>query len=165
MHKKHNFTGHLCIVWNKTRPDRIIRAARAFKGLAPVGASMQSTQPEVLKVIKRKNLPIEVARNMSEELQGEDVGFYSELIAGLPEQTFDGHLNDNRVLMEMGANVFNYNLRLLYGTEMSFPESQKKYVLKSGWRLTSDAFDIYESATIFEVEEVVLETPAMSEKK
>lgn len=126
---------------------------------------MQSTQPEVLKVIKRKNLPIEVARNMSEELQGEDVGFYSELIAGLPEQTFDGHLNDNRVLMEMGANVFNYNLRLLYGTEMSFPESQKKYVLKSGWRLTSDAFDIYESATIFEVEEVVLETPAMSEKK
>ena len=82
---KHNFPGHLCIVWNKTRPDRVMRTARAFKGLAPVGASMQSLQPEVLDAIKRKNLPIEVVREMSHELRGNSVSFFSELIACLPE--------------------------------------------------------------------------------
>ena len=126
---------------------------------------MQSMQPEVLEVIKRKNLPIEVARNMSEELQTDNVGFFSELIAGLPEQTFDGHLNDNRVLMDLNANTYNYNLRLLFGTEMNTDESRQKYVLKSGWRLTSDAFGVYDGTPVFEGEEVVLATPTMSESE
>lgn len=165
VHKKHNFPGHLCIVWNKTRPDRVMRAARAFRGLAAVGASMQSMQPEVLEVIKRKNLPIEVARDMSRELQTDNVGFFSELIAGLPKQTFDGHLNDNKVLMDLNANTYNYNLRLLFGTEMNTDESRGKYVGKSGWRLTSDAFGIYEGTPVFEGEEVVLATPTMSEEE
>lgn len=165
VHKKHNFPGHLCIVWNKTRPDRVMNAARAFRGLAPVGASMQSMQPEVLEVIKRKNLPIEVVRDMSAELQTDNVGFFSELIAGLPKQTFEGHLNDNKTLMDLGANIYNYNLRLLFGTEMNTDESRKEYVYKSGWRLTSDAFGIYEGTPVFEGEEVVLETPTMSEEE
>lgn len=165
VHKKHNFPGHLCVVWNKTRPDRVMKAARAFRGLAAVGASMQSMQPEVLEVIKRKNLPIEVARDMSRELQSEKTGFFSELIAGLPKQTFEGHINDNKVLMDLGANVYNYNLRLLHGTEMNTDESRARYVVKSGWRLTSDAFGVYEGVPVFEGEEVVLATPSMSEEE
>lgn len=74
-HKKHNFPGHPCVVWNKTRPDCVIKAARAFRGLAAVGSSMQSMQPEVFDVIKRKNLPIEVARDMSEEMRSSKVWF------------------------------------------------------------------------------------------
>lgn len=160
-----NFPGHLCVVWNKSRPDRVMRAARAFNGLAQVGASMQSMQPEVLKAIRRKNLPIEIARKMSEELQKDDVGFFSELIAGLPEQTFDGHIEDIKTLMGLGANIYNYGLRLLLGTLMNSDESRKKYVRKSGWRLQVDAFGVYEGEPVFEGEEMVLETSTMSENE
>ncbi len=162
-HKTTSFPGHLCIVWNKSRPDRVMAAARAFNGLAQVGASMQSMQPKVLKAIKRKNLPIEVARDMSDELQDEGVGFFSELIAGLPEQTFEGHIDDIKTLMGFGANIYNYGLRLLFGTPMSSDESREKYVRKSGWRLQVDAFGIYEGEPVFEGEEMVLETSTMSE--
>ena len=43
----------------------------------------------------------------------------SELIAGLPKRTFNGHSNDNKASMDLGANIYNYNLRLLFGTEIT----------------------------------------------
>ena len=41
-HEKYGYPGNVMVNWNKTRPDRVLRAAREFHGLARIGASMQS---------------------------------------------------------------------------------------------------------------------------
>ena len=56
MHIKHGWPYNVAVQWNKTRPDRILKVAREFKEIAPVGASMQSFDENALSAVKRKNL-------------------------------------------------------------------------------------------------------------
>lgn len=162
-HLRYGFPGHLCVVWNKSRPDRVLKTARKFRGLAQVGASMQSLHPEVLRAIKRKNLPLQSVANMHKELQGINTNLFSELIAGLPNQTLESHLEDNRKLMSFNAEIFNFVLRFLPGTEIDSHESRSKYYNnRSAWRLQDNAFGIYDDVQIFEGEELAVDTTTMS---
>jgi radical SAM superfamily enzyme YgiQ (UPF0313 family) len=163
-HERKGFPGHVLVQWNKTRPDRVLRVAQEFRGLAEVGASMQSLNPAVLDAIKRKNLPVtdvvKVKRALAEQGQAPQV--FSELILGLPMETWQSHVDANKALIDLGAEVFNYNLHLLPGTEMDTEESRSKYFHRTGWRLHDNAYGVYDGAKVFEGQEVVLETSTMS---
>lgn len=162
-HKTHGFPGHLAVQWHKNRPDRIINAAREVKDIARVGASMQSFNPDTLAAVKRKNLPLEKVVEMHAELNadGKEMPLVSELILGLPEETRESHLEANRIMIDAGAEVYNYNLYLLPGTEMDSPESRAKYFTLTNWRLQDNAFGIYDGVKVFEGQEMVQETPTM----
>lgn len=164
-HRKHGYPAHVGCQWNKTRPDRVLKVARELSELSEVGASMQSLDPDVLDAIKRKNLPLMEVKNLVEQLRSEGVPMplFSELIVGLPNETFHSHIQDNKTLIDLGAEVFNYNLHLLPGTEMDTDESRERYFRRTGWRLHDNAFGIYEGRKVFEGQEVVLATNAMSE--
>lgn len=165
MHDCHlatGFPGYLCVVWNKTRPERVLKTAKAFNGLAQVGASMQSLHPDVLAAIKRKNLPLDKVAEIRAGLQSDGTRMFSELIAGLPNQTLESHLDDNRRLMNLDAEVFNYLLRFLPGTEIDTPEMREKYYRGSVWRLQDSAFGVYNGEPVFEGEELALATSAMT---
>jgi radical SAM superfamily enzyme YgiQ (UPF0313 family) len=166
-HEKYGFPGHVGCQWNKSRPDRVMRVARELRGLSEVGASMQSLDSDVLDAIKRRNLQLEDVANMIGTLRSEGIetSFFSELILGLPNDSAESHLDANRKLMDLGAEVFNYNLHLLPGTEMDTPESRAKYITRTGWRLHDNAFGIYDGAKVFEGQEVVLGTNAMSSEE
>ena len=163
-HVKTGFPNFVAVMWNKTRPDRIINTAKAFKNIAQVGASLQSLSDNVLRAIKRKNLTMEQIALMRKELK--DIGtkekIFSELIIGLPYETRESHLKANRELIDLNFEVSNYNLHLLPGTEMYDEESRKKYFKKTGWRLYDNAYGIYDGEKIFEGEETVLETNSLS---
>lgn len=160
----YGFPGHVGCQWNKSRPDRVLKAAREFRGISEVGASMQSLTPAVLDAIKRKNLPLSDVAAMSKQLRDEGIPttLFSELIVGLPNETWQSHIDANKTLIDLGAEVFNYNLHLLPGTEMDSAESREKYFKRTGWRLHDNAFGIYEGEAVFEGQEVVLQTNAMS---
>lgn len=158
------YPGHVGVQWNKTRPDRVLRVARALGTLGEVGASMQSLDEAVLQTIKRKNLPIDTVADMMATLRDEGIhsALFSELIIGLPNETRQGHIDANKKLMELGTEVFNYNLHLLPGTEMDSRESRANYFKRTGWRLHDNAFGIYDGIKVFEGQEVVQETNTMS---
>lgn len=162
-HDKVGYPGHVAVQWNKTRPDRVLRVARAMGGLTEVGASMQSLNPDVLAAIKRRNLALDDVIGMLETLRNEeiDLTLFSELIIGLPNETSESHLDANRKLMDLGAEIFNYNLHLLPGTEMDTDESRDAYFTNLGWRLHDNAYGIYDGEKIFEGQEVVLGTTTM----
>ena len=163
-HLERGYPGHVSAQWNKTRPDRVLRVARELGAISEVGASMQSLKPEVLAAIKRRNLPVDVVADMIAKLneEGIDMPLFTELILGLPEETRESHIEANKTMIDLGAEVFNYNLHLLPGTEMDTRESRDRYFKRTGWRLHDNAFGVYDGTKVFEGQEVVLETPTMS---
>ena len=163
-HLERGYPGHVSAQWNKTRPDRVLRVARELGAISEVGASMQSLKPEVLAAIKRRNLPVDVVADMVAKLneEGIEMPLFTELILGLPEETHESHIEANKIMIDLGAEVFNYNLHLLPGTEMDTQESRARYFHRTGWRLHDNAFGIYDGVKVFEGQEVVLETSTMS---
>lgn len=162
-HLNFGFPGHVMVQWNKSRPDRVLETVKAFGGITELGASMQSLNPEVLDTIKRRNLPIEIVSDLMNALmnEGSNTTLFSELILGLPNETYESHLDANRRLMDLGAEVFNYNLHLLPGTEMDSADSRERYFKRTGWRLHDNAYGVYDGRKTFEGQEVVLETSSM----
>ncbi len=163
-HVKTGFPSFVAVQWNKTRPDRISKTAKAFKNIAQVGASMQTLDADVLSAIKRKNLTFEQVVQLKKELSsiGPKEKSFSELIIGLPNETRKSHIEANRKLIDLDFEVWNYNLHLLPGTEMDDEESRKNYFKKTGWRLHDNAYGIYQGEKIFEGQETVTETNTLS---
>ena len=93
-------------------------------------------------------------KKMLEELSSDGVGMplVTELILGLPEQTRQSHLDDNRTFIDEGAEMNNYNLFLLPGTEMDTKESREKWFKKTGVPILLN--------TSFNDREPIVETPA-----
>lgn len=163
-HSRKGFPLRVNAQWNKTRPDRVLETVRQLHGLTQVGASMQSLYPPTLKAIERKNLPLDEVITLNRRLADEGIQtrMFSELIVGLPEETWQTHIDANKALMDIGAEVFNYNLHLLPGTKMETAESRATYFKRTGWRLHDNAFGIYDGRKLFEGQEIVLATQTMS---
>jgi radical SAM superfamily enzyme YgiQ (UPF0313 family) len=165
-HVEYGWPFNVAVQWNKTRPDRVYNVAKEFKGIAPVGASMQSFDPDVLESVKRKNLTVEQIIKLQEDLSkiGVSEKSFSELIIGLPNETKKSHIEANRKLIDLGFEIWNYNLHLLPGTEMNEENYRKKYFKKTGYRLHDNSFGIYnyKNTKIFEAQETVLETSSLS---
>jgi radical SAM superfamily enzyme YgiQ (UPF0313 family) len=165
--KTFGFPGHVSAQWNKTRPDRVLAAARELGGLGEVGASMQSLNTETLKGVKRKNLPLDKVMEIRDGLRdsGITMPLVTELILGLPEETAQSHIDANKTFIDLGAEIFNYNLHLLPGTEMYTREGRDKFIRATGWRLQDNAFGIYDGKIVVEGQEVVLETSTMKREE
>ncbi|MBI4125626.1 MAG: radical SAM protein [Deltaproteobacteria bacterium] len=163
-HVKKGTPGHVFVYWNKSNPERVLRTAKEFQGISQVGASMQTFHPDTLTAIKRRNLPIDSVVRMAEELLNfkKDIHLYSDLIVGLPMETWESHLEANKKLMDLGFEVLNFNLHLIPGTEMESKSHRQQYIRKTGWRLHDNAFGIYDDQKVFECQEVVLETTTMT---
>ena len=163
-HVDKGWPGQVACYWNKSNPKQVMKVAKEFKGLCPVGASMQSLNPDTLGAIKRSNLPLEKIVEMASELGkfNKKSHLYSELIVGLPQETLKDHLEANRVLMDLGADVHNYNLHLIPGTEMETEAGRKEFVRETAWRLHDNAFGVYDNVPVFEGQEIVKETTTSS---
>tara|TARA_B100001540_G_scaffold284486_1_gene276827 strand:+ start:4003 stop:6072 length:2070 start_codon:yes stop_codon:yes gene_type:complete len=160
MSEKHKFPFSVNVQWNKTRPDRVFRVAKAFRNIAAVGASMQSLNPKVLSAIKRKNLTAEQVMDLQNKLKEIGIGekSFTELIVGLPDETRESHIYANRKLIDLGFEVWNYFLHLLPGTEMDEKEYRKKYFKKTSFRLHDNSYGIYKGQKVFEAQETILQT-------
>ena len=160
LHKSHvenGFPQNVFVNWNKNRLDRLLKVATALKGLAKIGASVQSLNEEVLTNIKRQNLSLKDIKTISQQL-GHNAELTSELILGLPGETAESHIEANRKILDAGCSVCNFNLMLLPGTECNTQETRGKFFTKTGWRLLDNAFGIYDGQKVFEGEEIVLAT-------
>ena len=103
----------------KNMPKRIIEVGKIVKGWV-LGSAVQSTDPEVLKSIKRNN----ISNNAYKELT--DFGntsksnkTYTEVILGLPEDNKQKHFESLRFGIDSNVNrISMYQSMLLTGTEM-----------------------------------------------
>ena len=147
----------------KNKGDRIIRVMRKVRGTLPMTSAVQSMNPVVLENIKRKNIKLETYQELQEELKGQGMKSYGELIMCLPGETRESFLDAVEKFLDSGAKrVSSHQLMLLHGAELANPESRERFGLNTRWRVVARNIGDYIGEPVIEVEEMVVETPTIS---
>lgn len=106
--------------------QKILSDAGLNKGVA---LSMQSVDRPTLEAIKRDNISLGTYMELQRRFTRDKVETYSDLILGLPGETYDSFVRGVDLLMENGQHnriQFN-NLSILPNAEMGDPAYQARY--------------------------------------
>lgn len=112
------------------RINKILNDAGMSKGAT---LSFQSMDQGTLVAIKRKNIGTEVFSNLMKQYRKEGIPTYSELIVGLPGETYDSFADGLDTLVNCGQHdsLSIYTCEVLPNSEMSAPEYREKYGIKT----------------------------------
>jgi len=149
--KKYHWPPYIDVARGKSQPERILETSEIINehqnGTLRVGASLQSHDAEVLKNIKRKNLPLErlIAYTKSRQVKDSTNDFHSEFILGLPGDTIQKHYDSLRYAIDTleTSRIDIHQLNIFYGTEMHDPEHIEKYKMDIRYRVFVGAHGIY----------------------
>ena len=152
----------------KNRADNVFAIVKKFKECEfdRIGAtlSFQSMSPEVQKNIGRSNSSLDFYKELLLKYNKEKMRTYSELILGLPGETYESFIKGIGMLFETGQHfVFEiYNCILLPNSLMG----QKEYIEKYGIKTVNvEIVRSHVSNTSFSVPEynnIIVETNSMS---
>ena len=131
--------------------------------------SFQSMNSEVLKNVGRKNISTEKFRELMKKYNELNIATFSELILGLPGETYTSFCEGVRDLIENGQHfaINIYPCELLPNSEMG----QKAYQEKFGIKSTRVPFKLIHSNTsqdtneIVEYSEYITATSSMNEEE
>lgn len=106
--------------------QKILHDSGLGKGVA---LSMQSMDTDTLTAIKRDNISLDTYLEMQRRFAKQRVETYTDLIIGLPGETYDSLANGVDLLISTGQhNRINFqNLAILPNAEMGDPDYQKRY--------------------------------------
>ncbi|MBT6047850.1 MAG: radical SAM protein [Candidatus Scalindua sp.] len=151
----------------KNRKDLIIEGAQILGGSLRIAGSVQSTDPTVLKNIKRDNVSLDQIFDVAKQTESIGGNPYSEVIMGLPGDSKSSHLRSIADLLEAGFNIiFVYPLLMLPGAEVSTGESREKYKMVTKFRVIPRCFGSYnifnETINVSEIDEICVANATMS---
>ncbi len=118
-------------------PERVFEISRKLErfGLSKEGAtlSFQSLNPETLEFIGRKNMSLDKFSELISLYKKEGVTTYSELIVGLPGETYESFCKGIGALLAAGQHrlITVYNCEILPNSPMADPEYMKKHGIKT----------------------------------
>ena len=151
----------------KNMPERIIEVGKIVNGWV-LGSAVQSTDPEVLKSIKRSNISSDAYKKVIDFGNSNNSSkTYSEVILGLPGDTKQKHFETIRFGVDSNVNRMSmYQAMLLAGTEMASNADRKKFGLITKFRTIPGCIGIYdilgEKQPVAEIEEIILGSNTLS---
>lgn len=121
--------------WDKRVNDRIKYIAKELKSvdlLISVGCSLQTLDPEALKVNRRTSVSFEEFVNLTDHFQKDGSQCYTEIIRGLPGETLQSFKNGlDKVIYNSNVDtVFIYNCSSYEATELNDKNFKEKYNVK-----------------------------------
>ncbi|MFA6091802.1 MAG: hypothetical protein WCU88_02335 [Elusimicrobiota bacterium] len=150
----------------KNSKDRVIRCSELLDGALMITASVQSTDPEVLANVKRKNISIEVLTLVAKG-GGEGRKSFSEIILGLPGDSYARHLKSIKDMADIQVNdIRTSQLMILPDTPMTASEYKERFKLQTKFRILVKGFEKVEvgdsSELAVECEEICVGTENLS---
>ncbi len=130
--------------------------------------SMQSLDSQVLKNINRSNINSKTFQKLQSRYTEEDIPTYTELIIGLPGETYDSFVNGLDTLMKQGQHnhVHIFNCQVLPNAEMGSPHYRQLHQIETVespvFRRRSTPYENQD--TTIEYEEFIVATATMSRK-
>jgi hypothetical protein len=158
--EKYGYPERVRINYSKSNRERVLEIVRRFnrKGIDRAGAtiSLQSLSPVVLENIGRKNMSLEHFQKDFGVYHEENLQVYSELILGLPGETYDSFADGICKLFEIGQHfIFEvYNCIVLPNSILGQAEYMKKFGIKTSnseivrYHCAADAYYIPEKTNI-----------------
>ncbi|WP_316774186.1 radical SAM protein [Streptomyces sasae] len=122
--------------WAKNSNERIVEIASMLHAADLTGAitlSAQSFDAEVLKIANRSNIRTDHYRRLLTRFRELDVPTYTDLIWGLPGETYDSYLNGVEEVLSAGGSPVIYPLLLLNNTEYSRESFKDEHALRTRW--------------------------------
>ena len=146
----------------KSQAERIMKHSKILKpGSIMIRAAMQSMNPETLATVARKNL----AKQVFEDFSKEGVETYSDIMLGLPMETYKSYVDGVLQLIDSNIDEFSMPQTLvLKGTPMEKTEYLEKYDIKTKSRVIPECTGLYgeDSIEVHEFEDMIMHTSSMS---
>ena len=152
----------------KNRKENVIEVASMLNGALAVFASLQSTNENVLRFIKRDNIRIDSLSGVANRLN-DNGGTVTELILGLPGDSLEAHIQSLRDTVQAGLGVVrNYQLIMLMQSELNSPASREEFGMRTKFRIMPRSLGKYKvlgrDFIAVESEEICMETHTLSER-
>ena len=167
VYDKYSWPKHVQVAGGKNQKHRLREVTRILGGRMDISASMQSTDPEILKNIKRANISYGELNELGEWSHEMNAKSFVELILGLPGDTVAKHRKSVEDSVRSGVSVVRmHQLIMLPQTEMMTPESRERYGMETKYRVAARSFGRYrvfgETFTAVEYDEICTEQDSMS---
>ena len=148
----------------KNQKDKIIKAIKRLNSSLRVTMSVQSLDPDVLNNIRRDNISVDHMLALYPAIKEADLQTTSEVILGLPGETYSNHIQTLRDLIRAKMDeIVVHTCMLLDGSEMNLPEERKKWGMKTKFRvLQRDFAELSSGKKVIEYEEVVVSSNTMA---
>lgn len=164
--KRHGYPTYIHVSTGKNQKARVLEVAAKLGGTLNLAASLQSTDPIVLKNVSRSNISSNALVKLGMEARRSNTGTYSEIILGLPGDSLAAHMKSVRDAVEAGfENVRMYQLIMLPETELATPSKRREFRMRTLHRIMPRSFGRYrlvgERFTAVESEEIVVETATL----
>lgn len=165
--KKNGYPKYINVATGKNRKEKVLESAKILNGALKLAGSVQSLDGEVQKNIKRSNISSDAIMEMA--LNANEIGAnsYSEVILGLPGDSFDSHVKTLKTLVDANFNTISmYQLMMLPGTELNSSETRRKYGMKTGYRVLPRCFGFFQilgkEFSVAEIEEICIQNNTLS---
>jgi putative methyltransferase len=138
-----------------------LHAADLEKGIT---LALQSNNKDVLKNIQRQNIKLETYKSLQIKFNEAHVPVYSELILGLPGETFETWKTGVEEMLSAGLKnqLFIYLCQIFPNTEMANPEYQKRFgIVTKQIELNEIHGALRTDDLVTEFEDVIVTTDAM----
>ena len=140
---------------------KLLNEAKFQKG---VTLSMQSMNEECLKNIKRKNIRTDSFQNLINLYRHEKISTYTEIIMGLPGETYKTFKKGIAKLFQLGQHegCYIYMCQLLPNSEMANSDYIKEFNIKTVKMPMLLAYTTPEKDNLGEFFDIVVETKSLS---
>jgi len=150
----------------KNHKERVLDISKILRGAVPPGAAVQSTDPDVLTHIKRKNLPLDAIVEVARTAETDGACSFSEVILCLPGDSKRAHFKSITDVTDAGFTlVRTYQFLMLNGTEAATGDSRGRYEMQTRFRVKPMNIGIYrvrdETFPSVEIEEICVANNTM----
>jgi len=162
--EKFDYPKYIKCTTGKNQKDKIIKAIKRLNRSLRVTMSVQSLDPDVLNNIRRDNISVDHMLALYPAIKEADLQTTSEVILGLPGETYSNHIQTLRDLIRAKMDeIVVHTCMLLDGSEMNLPEERKKWGMKTKFRaLQRDFAELSSGKKVIEYEEVVVGSNTMT---
>ena len=162
--EKFGYPKYIKCTTGKNQKDKIIKAIKKLNKSLRVTMSVQSLDPDVLNNIRRDNISVDHMLALYPAIKEADLQTTSEVILGLPGETYSNHIQTLRELIRAKMDeIVVHTCMLLDGSEMNLPEERKKWGMKTKFRaLQRDFAELSSGKKVIEYEEVVVGSNTMT---
>ena len=164
LQNKHDYPKFIDCTTGKNSKEKVIQAIKNTDGAIEFLISVQSMDQQVLENIRRSNISVEQMMELAPALKEANLSTSSEVILGLPGETYQSHINTIRDLVRAQLdNIFVYTCMLIDGSELATPEQRKKWGLETKYRiLPRDFTKLSNGRKVLEIEEVAISTNTLT---